>query len=153
MKKIAGPLRINLAQYHEMATFVKFGAELDAATKAQLARGQRGRELLKQPQYQPMPVEEQVVLLYAVVEGYLDDIPVDRISQFETAFLKFLRESRPEILEGIKKAKDLTAENENRLKAAISEFRKAFLQSEEAEARKREESDEESAKEYVTETD
>lgn len=149
MKKIAGPLRINLAQYHEMATFVKFGAELDAATRAQLARGQRGRELLKQPQYQPMPVEEQVVLLYAVVEGYLDDIPVDRISRFETEFLKFLRESRPEILEGIKKAKDLTAEDENRLKAAISEFRKTFLQSEEEEALKREESE----KEYLTETD
>lgn len=149
MKKIAGPLRINLAQYHEMATFVKFGAELDAATRAQLARGQRGRELLKQPQYQPMPVEEQVVLIYAVVEGYLDDIPVDRISEFETAFLDFLRESRPEILEGIEKAKDLTPEDEDRLKAAISEFKQTFLPPGEAEALRPEESEEE----YVAETD
>jgi F-type H+-transporting ATPase subunit alpha len=149
MKKIAGPLRINLAQYHEMATFVKFGAELDAATRAQLARGQRGRELLKQPQYQPMPVEEQVVLIYAVVEGYLDDVPVDRISEFETAFLDFLRESRPEILEGIEKEKDLTPEDEDRLKAAISEFKQTFLQSGEAEALSPEESEEE----YVAETD
>lgn len=149
MKKIAGPLRIDLAQYHEMATFVKFGAELDAATQAQLARGQRGRELLKQPQYQPMPIEEQVVLIYAVVEGYLDDLPVERISEFETAFLAFLRESRPEILEGIEKEKDLTTENEDRLKAAISELKQTLVQSEEATAPSPEDSEEED----VAETD
>jgi len=139
MKKIAGPLRINLAQYHEMATFVKFGAELDEATKAQLVRGQRGRELLKQPQYEPLPIEEQVVLIYAVVEGHLDDIPVERISEFEKAFLKFLRESRPEILDGIKSTGELTAENENRLKAALSEFMKTFAEVEEHKAASSEE--------------
>lgn len=127
MKKVAGRFRIDLAQYHEMATFVKFGAEVDAATKAQLARGQRGRELLIQPQYSPIPVEEQVVMLYSVVNGYLDDIEVERVADFEAGFLSFLKESDySSLLEKIRQEKDLKPELEEKLKAALSAFKKTF---------------------------
>lgn len=127
MKKVAGRFRIDLAQYHEMATFVKFGAEVDAATKAQLARGQRGRELLIQPQYSPIPVEEQVVMLYSVVNGYLDDIEVERVADFEAGFLSFLKESDySSLLEKIRQEKDLKPELEEVLKAALSAFKKTF---------------------------
>jgi len=127
MKKVAGRLRIDLAQYHEMAAFVKFGAELDEATKAQLARGERGRQLLIQPQYSPMSMEEQVAVLYAVVNGYLDDIDVEQVSEFETKFLAFLRESYSDVLEGLKREKDLKPEIEEDLKSAILDFKKIFL--------------------------
>ncbi len=126
MKKVAGKLRIDLAQYHEMAAFVKFGAELDAATKAQLARGERGRALLIQPQYSPMSVEDEVAVLYAVVNGYLDDVPVEKVGIFETQFLKFLKERYSGILIDIKKTADLRLETEERLKSAILEFKKEF---------------------------
>ena len=124
MKKVAGKLRIDLAQYHEMAAFVKFGAELDAATKAQLARGERGRALLIQAQYSPMPVEEQVAVLYAVTNGYLDSLPVEKVGGFETEFLNFLREKYPTILKEIKEKADLLLETEEELKSAILEFKK-----------------------------
>ena len=124
MKKVAGKLRIDLAQYHEMAAFVKFGAELDAATKAQLARGERGRALLIQAQYSPMPVEEQVAVLYAVTNGYLDSLPVEKVGGFETEFLNFLREKYPTILKEIKEKADLLLESEEELKSAILEFKK-----------------------------
>ena len=98
MRQVAGRLRLDLAQYRELAAFAQFGSELDRATQARLARGERLQELLKQPEASPMPVEEQVAVLYAGVNGFMDDIAVDRITRFADEFLRYLRESRSEIL-------------------------------------------------------
>jgi F-type H+-transporting ATPase subunit alpha len=126
MKKVAGRMRVDLSQYHEMAAFVKFGAELDEATKAQLARGERGRDLLKQTQYAPMPVEEQVAVIYAVVNGFVDDIPVKRMSAFEKEFVTYIRQNAPEIFSKILQLKDINQEIEGLLKKAITDFRNIF---------------------------
>jgi len=126
MKKVAGRMRVDLSQYHEMAAFVKFGAELDDATKAQLARGERGRELLKQIQYAPMPVEEQVAVFYSVVNGFVDDIPVKRMNAFEKEFVTYIRRNAPEIFSMILELKDVTKEIEELLKKAIKDFRATF---------------------------
>ncbi|MBI4744141.1 MAG: F0F1 ATP synthase subunit alpha [Actinobacteria bacterium] len=122
MKKVAGRLRIDLSQYHEMSAFVKFGAELDEATHAQLVRGERGRQLLIQPQYSPLSMEKQVVLLYAVVNGYIDFINVEMCSDFESKLLSHLEANHPSILVGIKQSGDLTSELEERLKKALEDF-------------------------------
>ena len=100
MKQVAGPLRLSLAQYRELEAFAQFGSDLDAATQRQLARGARMVEVLKQPQYQPVPVEEQIVALYAVTNGYLDDVDVRNVRQWERDFLAWLRASRPQVLAG-----------------------------------------------------
>ncbi|MGH7658330.1 MAG: F0F1 ATP synthase subunit alpha, partial [Gemmatimonadales bacterium] len=107
MKKVAGPLRLSLAQYRELEAFAQFGSELDAATQKQLARGARTVEVLKQPQYSPIPVERQVAIIYAVTEGYLDDVAVENIRQWEAEFIEYLLSSKPEVLEGIRKKKAL----------------------------------------------
>jgi F-type H+-transporting ATPase subunit alpha len=127
MKEVAGRLRIDLSQYHEMAAFVKFGAELDQATRAQLARGERGRELLKQMQYQPMPTEEQIAVLFACVNGFLDDVPVKSIAAFEKEFIDYMHHNAPEILKQIIEKKILTKEINKGLTNAILEFKKTFL--------------------------
>jgi F-type H+-transporting ATPase subunit alpha len=127
MKEVAGRLRIDLSQYHEMAAFVKFGAELDDMTRAQLARGERGRELLKQMQYQPMPVEEQIAVLFACVNGFLDDVPVKRIAAFEKEFLDYLHHSAPGIIKKIIEGKVITEEIKKGLTSAIQEFKKTFM--------------------------
>lgn len=127
MKEAAGRLRIDLSQYHEMAAFVKFGAELDDMTRAQLARGERGRELLKQMQYQPMPVEEQIAVLFACVNGFLDDIPVKRIAAFEKEFLDYMHHSAPGILKKIIEGKVISEEISKGLTEAIQEFKKTFM--------------------------
>jgi F-type H+-transporting ATPase subunit alpha len=127
MRKVAGKLRLDLAQYQELAAFAQFGtAELDKATRAQLERGQRITEVLKQPQFVPMSMEQQVVILYVVINGYLDDMPVDRIKQFEADFDRFLESTYPEIGKLIKKEKDITDKIEEELKKAIKEFKETF---------------------------
>ncbi len=126
MKKVAGTLRLDLAQYRELAAFAQFGSDLDKATMQRLERGKRMVELLKQPQYQPMPVQEQVVVLYAGTQGYLDDIPVEAISKFEREFLEFMRNSKGDILQTIKETNDLDDATEEKLKAALEEFKKTF---------------------------
>lgn len=125
MKKVAGRLRLELAQFREMAAFAQFGtADLDKATRLQLERGQRITEILKQPQYQPVPLEKQVIILYAVVNGYLDDVPVAKVAAAEGALVKFMELSHPDVGKSIASAKDITPQTDAALKAAIAEFKK-----------------------------
>ncbi len=126
MKKVAGPLRLSLAQYRELEAFAQFGSDLDAATQQQLARGARMVEVLKQPQYQPVPVEEQVVALYAVTNGYLDGIDVLSVRKWEQDFLTWLRSSRPEVLTALREQKALSDEIVADLKSAIEAFGPMF---------------------------
>ena len=128
IKKIAAPIRVELAQYRELASFAQFGSELDADTKEKLAQGERIREMLKQPQYKPMPVEYQVIIIYAVTKKYVIDIDVDRILDFEQGLFDFIDTKYPQIPESIKETKELTADNEKALIAAIEEFKKTFIQ-------------------------
>jgi F-type H+-transporting ATPase subunit alpha len=124
MKKVAGKLRLDLAQYRELVTFAQFGAaELDKATRAQLERGQRITDVLKQPQYVPMPVEKEVTILYAVINGYLDDVPVEKVMAFEESFHRFMETSHPDIGKRIAEDKELSDETEEALKKAIVEFK------------------------------
>jgi len=124
MKKVAGKLRLDLAQYRELVTFAQFGAaELDKATRAQLERGQRITEVLKQPQYVPMPLEKEVTMLHAVINGYLDDVPVDKVMAFEEGFHRYMETSHPEIGQRIAAEKELSDETEEALKQAIAEFK------------------------------
>jgi F-type H+-transporting ATPase subunit alpha len=126
MKQVAGTLRLDLAQYRELAAFAQFGSDLDKATQQKLNRGARLVELLKQPQYQPMPAQEQVVSLYAGTRGFMDDVPLDAVRKFETELLEFLRNSKADVLKDIIEKKALDADIEGRLKAAIEEFKKGF---------------------------
>ena len=128
IKKIAAHIRTELAQYRELASFSQFGSELDADTKEKLAQGERIREMLKQPQYKPMPVEYQVIIIYAVTKKYVIDIDVDRILDFEQGLFDFIDTKYPQIPESIKETKELTADNEKALIAAIEEFKKTFIQ-------------------------
>lgn len=127
MKKIAGPIRTELAQYRELAAFAQFGSELDADTKERLAQGERIKEVLKQPQYKPMAVEKQVVIIYAVTKKYLLDVPVDKIMEFEEGLFEFIDTKYPEIFKGIQETKQLEAENEELLIKAITQFKAEFL--------------------------
>lgn len=126
MKKVAGTLRLDLAQYRELAAFAQFGSDLDKATRQKLIRGERLVELLKQPQYQPMPVEEQVVSLYAGTRGFMDDLPVEAVRKFEDGLLDYMRNQRSDILNEIKETQDLSPELDKKLAAAIEEFKKTF---------------------------
>jgi F-type H+-transporting ATPase subunit alpha len=126
MKKVAGNLRISLSQYRELEAFAAFASDLDAASRAQLDRGARLVELLKQPQYAPFPVEEQVVSLWAGGNGYLDDVPIEDISRFETDFLDFLRRQQAGLLTAIRESRDLAEDTATALKDAIEDFRKGF---------------------------
>lgn len=128
MKKIAAPIRTELAQYRELASFAQFGSELDADTKEKLAQGERIKEVLKQPQYKPMPVQYQVIIIYAVTNKYLLDIPVEDITRFESEFFEFLNTKYAEIPAAIAAEKVISDETEEKLKAAIEEFKKSFLQ-------------------------
>ena len=124
MRKVAGRLRLELAQYRELAAFAQFGTtDLDKVTKTQLERGQRVTEILKQPQYVPMALVQEVPILYAVINGYLDDVPMAKIAAFESAFHKFMETNHPEIGKSITSTKDLTPETEEALKKAITEFK------------------------------
>ncbi len=126
MKKVAGKLRLDLAQYRELAAFAQFGSDLDEATQKQIQRGSRLTESLKQGQYEPLATEEQVVMLYAGVNGYLDDIAVERISEFEKSFLGYLNASKKEMLDTIKNSGDLSDDTIEQLKSAIIEFKSTF---------------------------
>jgi F-type H+-transporting ATPase subunit alpha len=127
MKQVAGRLRLDLAQYRELAAFAQFGtSELDKTTRAQLERGQRITEVLKQPQYAPMSVERQVMILYAAISGYLDDVPGDKVGAFEANFQRFMEANHPEIGKKIAKQKEITPETEEKLKAAVSEFKQGM---------------------------
>jgi F-type H+-transporting ATPase subunit alpha len=126
MKSVAGNLRLNLSQYRDLEAFAAFASDLDAASRAQLDRGARLVELLKQPQYSPFPVEEQVVSIWAGGNGYLDDVPVEDIGRFETDFLDYLRRSHDGILATIRESLQLSEDTIASLKDAVDEFRKGF---------------------------
>ena len=126
MKQVAGTLRLDLAQYREMAAFAQFGSDLDKATQATLDRGARMPELLKQPQYQPMPTEEQVASIFAATRGHLDNIEVSKVLPFERGLLEMLRSAKPDILQDIRERKKLDDDLEARLNAAIEEFKASF---------------------------
>ncbi|AWP30696.1 ATP synthase F1, alpha subunit [Paenibacillus vortex V453] len=129
MKKVAGGMKLDLAQYRELQAFSQFGSDLDKSTLARLNRGARLMEILKQGVNQPLSVEQQVVSLYAAVKGYIDDIEVADVRRFESEFLAFIGSNKPEILQSITDTKDLTSDNENALKAAIDQFKKGFATS------------------------
>ncbi len=126
MKKVAGRLRLDLAQFRELEAFAQFGSDLDAATQRQLARGERTVEVLKQPQYRPMPVEQQVAVIYAVTNGLIDQVPVNRVRQWEEGFLDFLDAQRKEVLDGIREQKALSEALEGQLRQAIADFGARF---------------------------
>ena len=126
MKKIAGPIRLELAQYRELAAFSQFGSDLDEDTKERLAQGERIREMLKQPQYKPMPVEYQVIIIYAATKKYLLDIDVDAVGRFQDGLFDFIDTKYSEIPESIKKTKELSGEMEELLIKAITEYKADF---------------------------
>ncbi|HEY1685603.1 MAG TPA: F0F1 ATP synthase subunit alpha [Tepidisphaeraceae bacterium] len=126
MKKIAGSLRLDLAAYRELEAFAQLGTELDKATQSQLDRGARLVELLKQPQYKPMPVEQEVMVIYAGTKGFLDDVPVNRVQEFQTAFLKYVETSVPQLGQTLGAKKELTDELEGQLKQALTDFKKTW---------------------------
>ena len=127
MKKIAAPIRVELAQYRELAAFAQFGSELDADTTEKLAQGERIREILKQPQYQPMPVEKQVMIIYEATKKYLIDIPVEKILDFEKALFEYVDTKYPEVPEAIRTEKVISDETEAKLVKAIEECKADFL--------------------------
>jgi len=126
MKKVAGRLRLDLAQYRELEAFAQFGSELDKSTRERLAQGQRIVETLKQPQYRPLPVWHQVVILYSAVNGYLMDIEVSKVREFNEKLVQYISANYPQIFDSIKETKDLTPETEELLKKVIVEFKERF---------------------------
>jgi F-type H+-transporting ATPase subunit alpha len=126
MKQVAGSIKLELAQYREMAAFAQFGSDLDAATQRLLNRGARLTELLKQPQFSPMPVEEEVVAIYSGVKGYLDKLPVSAVQRFEAEFLRLMRGKHKDVLDAIQTTKQLSSDLEAKLKGILDEFAKSF---------------------------
>ncbi|MBZ4670778.1 MAG: synthase subcomplex alpha subunit [Oscillospiraceae bacterium] len=127
MKKVSGSLKLTYSQYRELQAFSQFGSDLDADTKERLAKGERVVEVLKQGRNSPLPVEYQVIIIYAVVNNFLKEIPLELISEFEKELFEYIDSVYPEIITSIKETKDITAENEEAMKAALSEFAKKFL--------------------------
>jgi F-type H+-transporting ATPase subunit alpha len=123
MKKVAGSLRLDLAAYRELEAFAQLGTELDKATQAQLDRGARLVELLKQPQYKPMPFEQEVMVIYAGTKGFLDDIPVNRVQEFQNAFLSYVDASASDVRKDLAEKRELNDDIENRLKQALNDFK------------------------------
>jgi F-type H+-transporting ATPase subunit alpha len=126
MKQVAGTLRLDLAQFRELAAFAQFGSDLDKATLAQIERGKRMVELLKQGQYSPLPVEEQIMVLFAGANGYLDDIPVESISKFETEFLRSIRETRNDLKTELREKKVIDDSLKAKISSAVEDFKKGF---------------------------
>jgi len=126
MKKIAGPIRTELAQYRELASFAQFGSELDDDTRERLAQGERIKEVLKQPQYQPLAVEKQIVIIYAVTRKYLLDVPVERIAEFEKGLYEFVETKYPEIYKVIRETGEINSETDVLIQKAITEFKNQF---------------------------
>ena len=127
IKKVAGKMKLELAQFDELEAFSQFASDLDAATRNQLERGKRLRQLLKQPQSSPLPLEEQVAIVYAGVNGLLDEIPVEKVTQFTQGLREYLRSSKPKFGELIRSTKKLEEESESLLKEAIAEYKQTFL--------------------------
>ncbi len=126
MKKVAGRIKGELAQYREMAAFAQFGSDLDATTQRLLNRGARLTELLKQSQFSPLKMEEQVVVIYAGVNGYLDPLPVNRVRAFEEGLLGTIRSKHAALLDDIRTSRDLSDDNGAKLKSAVESFAKSF---------------------------
>ena len=126
MKKIAGPIRIELAQYRELAAFSQFGSDLDADTKEKLAQGERIKEILKQPQYKPVPVEYQVIIIYAATKKYLLDVEISAIQSFEKQLFEYIDTKHPEIPSSIREKRVIDEECEKSLVTAIEAFKKVF---------------------------
>ncbi len=126
MKQVAGTLRLDLAQYRELAAFAQFGSDLDKATQQQLNRGERLVEILKQPQYQPLPMEKQVTILYAGTRGLLDDLPVDVLQDFEKELYEFVENKHPDIFQELKEKQEISDDLDKKMNAAIEEFKKEF---------------------------
>ncbi len=127
MKKVAGPLKLDLAQYRALAAFAQFASDLDKATRDQLTRGEKLSEVIKQPQYQPLPVEKQVAILFAATTGKLDDVPTNRVKEFETGFYRFLDAERPKVLPELAKTNTLSDELAAALTEALDVYRQSFL--------------------------
>ncbi|MBD3359927.1 MAG: F0F1 ATP synthase subunit alpha [Candidatus Buchananbacteria bacterium] len=123
MKKVAGKMRLEAAQYRELAAFAQFGSDLDKETQTKLERGKRLIEILKQDQYEPVPVAEQVVIFFALISGLIDDVPVEKVSEFENSLLEFVRDNGQSILNNIEQTGELTEEDENNLKTVINNFK------------------------------
>src|SRR5215218_8431799 len=128
MKQVAGTLRLDLAQYRELAAFAQFGSDLDRATQAQLARGQRLTEILKQPQYQPMEVEKQVLIIWSATNGYLDDVPVEDLKRFETELLRFVENSHPGLLSSMREKKAITDDLKADLNQVLKDFKERWAE-------------------------
>jgi F-type H+-transporting ATPase subunit alpha len=126
MKKVSGSIKLELAQYREMAAFAQFGSDLDASTQRLLARGARLTELLKQPQFAPMPFEEQTASIFAGTSGYLDNVPVDAVTRYEREMIAYLRAQHPEVLSTIRDSRDLGDDAKGKLKGALDQFAKTF---------------------------
>jgi F-type H+/Na+-transporting ATPase subunit alpha len=129
MKKVAGRLRLDLAQFRELESFAAFGSDLDAASKASIARGSRLVELLKQPQYSPFPMEKAVVSIWAGTTGRLDEVPVEDIRRFEAEFLQYLDSNHADLLGEVRETRDMSDANIEKLVAAIAAFKKTFMKS------------------------
>ena len=134
MKQVAGSLRLDLAQFRELQAFAQFGSDLDKATQSQLARGQRLTEILKQPQYQPMSVEKQVLVIWAATSGHVDDIAIEDVRQFEAQLLQFVENSHPGLLQSIREKKALTDEITADLQQALQDFRELWKERNESAA-------------------
>jgi F-type H+-transporting ATPase subunit alpha len=127
MRQVAGKLRLDLAQFRELAAFAQFGSDLDRATQVQLARGQRMVELLKQGQYQPLPIEKQVAIIFAGTQGFIDDVPVENVREFETFFYSFLERKQPAVLTEIRDKKEISDTLRETLTKAISDAKAEFM--------------------------
>lgn len=127
IRQVAGRLRLDMASYREVAAFAQFGSDLDKATQAQLSRGQRLQEILKQPQYQPVSLEHEVAVLYAATQGLADKVDVDRISEWEAALVRYLESSHPDLLKDIAEKKIITEATQDKLKEAVENFNRSWL--------------------------
>jgi F-type H+-transporting ATPase subunit alpha len=129
MKQVAGSLRLDLAQYRELAAFAQFGSDLDKATQQQLNRGERLVEVLKQPQYQPLPMEKQVSILFAGARGFLDTIPVNMLAEYEKELYTYIEQSAPAVFDGLKEKEEIDSELEELMKKTLTAFNESFSSS------------------------
>jgi len=132
MKQIARSLRLDLAQYRELAAFAQFGSDLDKATQAQLALGQRLIEVLKQPQYKPMDAEKQVLIIWAATNGFTDDVPVEDLRKFEDELLRFIENSHPAVLQKLREKKEIDDEIQKDLEQSLKDFKDTWAKNAQA---------------------
>lgn len=134
MKRVAGRLRLDLAQYRSLAAFAQFGSDLDEATQQQLTRGSRTAEVLKQGQYVPMPLERQVCIIWAAVNGYLDSLPLELVKAFEEGFYPYIEKNYPDIFHTIRETKDVSEAVDSKLKECVSKYKEDFVKEHNAHA-------------------